>query len=177
MRISWLLAAALASSLAADQDVSINAPYVETPPDVVAAMLRLAKVKRNDVVYDLGCGDGRIVIAAARRFGARGVCIDLFPEHIATARRNAARAGVARQIDFRVGDLFDADLRPATVVTLYLLPEVNRRLRPKLLSELRPGARVVSHSFDMGDWAPDKRLELRGSRLYYWVVPPKAAGE
>jgi SAM-dependent methyltransferase len=170
------MAAALAASFAADQDISINAPYVETPPDVVTEMLRLAKVKRNDVVYDLGCGDGRIVIAAART-GARGVCIDLYPEHIATARRNAARAGVARRIEFRVGDLFDADLRPATVVTLYLLPEVNRRLRPKLLGELRPGARVVSHSFDMGDWAPDKRIELRGSRLYYWVVPPKAAGQ
>jgi SAM-dependent methyltransferase len=176
MPISWLMAAALAASFAADQDISINAPYVETPPDVVTEMLRLAKVKRNDVVYDLGCGDGRIVIAAART-GARGVCIDLYPEHIATARRNAARAGVARRIEFRVGDLFDADLRPATVVTLYLLPEVNRRLRPKLLGELRPGARVVSHSFDMGDWAPDKRIELRGSRLYYWVVPPKAAGQ
>jgi SAM-dependent methyltransferase len=173
----WLFTLALAGSLANAQDVLINAPYVETPPDIVTAMLQMAKTRRKDVVYDLGCGDGRIVIAAARRFGAHGVCIDLYPEHIATARRNAARAGVSRLIEFRVGDLFDADLRPATIVTLYLLPEVNRRLRPKLLRELRPGARIVSHSFDMGDWPPLRRIALRGSTLYYWVVPRRAAGE
>ena len=136
-------------------------------------MLKLAKVNRNDVVYDLGCGDGRIVIAAVREFGARGVGIDVEAERIREARANARKAGVADRVEFRQQDLFQADISEATVVTLYLLRDVNLELRPKLLRELKPGTRIVSHSFDMGDWKPDKELQVNGSRLYYWVVPEK----
>jgi SAM-dependent methyltransferase len=155
--------------------VAIRAPYVRTPPEVVREMLKLAKVNRNDVVYDLGCGDGRIVIAAVREFGARGVGIDVEAERIREARANARKAGVADRVEFRQQDLFEADISEATVVTLYLLRDVNLELRPKLLRELKAGTRIVSHSFDMGDWKPDKELQVNGSKLYYWVVPEKAS--
>ena len=129
-------------------------------------MLYEAKVRTGDVVYDLGCGDGRMVIAAAKKFGTRGVGIDLDPARIKEARANAKAQGVDRSVTFRVADLFETDLREATVVMLYLLPEVNRRLKPKLFAELRPGARVVSHDFDMGrDWPPDRSVNL-GSTAY-----------
>ncbi len=153
------------------QKVRINAPYVPTLPEVVTAMLKAAEVKPGDLVYDLGCGDGRIVIAAAREFGARGVGVDLYREHIAEAQRKAREAGVAERVEFRQQDLFDADFRPATVVTLYLLPEVNLELRPKLLRELQPGARVVSHAFDFGDWKPDRQFEVNGEKVFLWVIP------
>jgi len=136
-------------------------------------MLRLANVGRDDVVYDLGCGDGRIVIAAARQFGARGVGVDIDPQRVREARENAQRAGVADRVRFLRQDLFETDIREATVVTLYLLDELNMRLRPKLLRELRPGTRIVSHNFDMGDWKPQKRLRVEGRRIYLWVVPPR----
>jgi len=151
--------------------VAIRAPYVRTPPEVVREMLKLAKVNRNDVVYDLGCGDGRIVIAAVREFGARGVGIDIEGERVREAQANARKAGVADRVEFRQQDLFQADISEATVVTLYLLRDVNLELRPKLLRDLKPGTRIVSHSFDMGDWKPDKEVQVNGSRLYYWVVP------
>lgn len=147
-----------------------DVPYVPTPPSVVNAMLDLAKVKKGDLVYDLGCGDGRIVIEAAKR-GARGVGIDIDPDRIAEARRNAAEAGVSDRVQFRQQDLFDVDLRDADVVTLYLLQAVNMRLRPKLLEELRPGARVVSHAFDMGDWEPQDVAHVDGSTAYLWIIP------
>lgn len=168
-----MLFAALAASCPAQAPdaVPINPPFVTTPPDVVHAMLKLAAVNRNDVVFDLGCGDGRIVIAAARDFGARGVGVEISPVHIAAARASARHAGVSRRVEFREQDLFDADLRSATVVALYLLPELNLRLRPKLLRELKPGARVVSNSFHMGDWRPDKTIEVHGARVFLWVVP------
>lgn len=153
------------------QPIRINAPYVETPPEVVLAMLKAAQVKPDDVVYDLGCGDGRIVIAAAQKFGARGVGVDLYPGHVAEARRKAREAGVAGRVEFRQQDLFDTDLGQATVVTLYLLPEVNLELRPKLLRELKPGTRIVSHAFDFGDWKPDKQFEVNGNKVFLWVVP------
>ncbi len=150
-------------------------PYVVTPPQVVDAMLRLAGVGRDDVVYDLGSGDGRIVIAAARDFGARGVGIEIDPRLVAQSTRAAARAGLAERVRFVQQDLFETDLRPATVVTLYLTRELNLRLRPKLLRELRPGARVVSHHFDMGDWPSDRQLSLEVDRssymIYLWVIP------
>jgi ribosomal protein L11 methylase PrmA len=126
------------------------------------------------VVYDLGCGDGRIVIAAVKDFGARAVGIDIDPERIAESRENARKAGVGKRAAFRNEDLFEADIREATVVTLYLFPWVNLKLRPKLWKELKPGTRVVSHSHDMGDWEPDKEIEVEGQRIYLWTIrPPK----
>jgi cyclopropane fatty-acyl-phospholipid synthase-like methyltransferase len=127
------------------------------------------------VVYDLGCGDGRIVIAAAKKYGARGVGIDLDPARIREARANAKEAGVENLVTFKVADLFETDLTEATVVTLYLLPSLNRRLMPKLFAELKPGARVVSHDFDMGrDWPPDKYIKLGNDGIYVWKMPPYA---
>jgi SAM-dependent methyltransferase len=152
---------------------ALDVPFVPTPSEAVSAMLKLAGVTKADVVYDLGSGDGRIVIAAARRYGARGVGIDIDPARVAEGERNARAAGVADRVRFRQGDLFDADIREATVVTLYLLPRVNQRLRPKLLAELQPGARIVSYGFDMGDWLPERSVEVGSSTLYLWVVPPR----
>ncbi len=149
-------------------------PYVPTRVNVVEEMLRMAQVTSADVVYDLGCGDGRIVVMAAQKFGARGVGIDIDPKRIEEARANAAKAGVADRTEFRLGDLFKADIGAATVVTLYLLPEVNVRLKPKLLSELAPGTRVVSHDFTMGDdWRPERALRLENDTLYFWTIPAR----
>ena len=151
--------------------------YEPSSPEVVAEMLRLADVRPGDVVYDLGCGDGRIVIAAAEKFGARGVCVDIDPQRIREARKNARRAGVSKRIKFRNEDLFETDIRDATVVTLFLFPWINLRLRPKLWSELQPGTRIVSHSHDMGDWEPEKESEAHGCKLYYWTIPPRKQRE
>jgi ubiquinone/menaquinone biosynthesis C-methylase UbiE len=152
----------------------LDVPYVPTRAQVVEEMLRLAQVKPADVVYDLGCGDGRIVIMAVEKFGARGVGIDIDPKRIEEARANAAKAGVADRAEFRLGNLFDADIRPATVVTLYLLPEINLRLKPKLLRDLKPGARVVSHDFSMGDdWPAERTLRLPSDTLYFWTIPSR----
>jgi precorrin-6B methylase 2 len=149
--------------------------YVPTPPEVVKAMLETAKVTDKDLVYDLGCGDGRIVIEAAKSYGARGVGIDIDPERIKEATANAEKAGVSDRVKFIQADLFEADLRPATVVTLYLLESLNLKLQPKLVSELKPGTRVVSHAFSMGPWTPDQELTVDGRRVYLWKIPPKAA--
>jgi SAM-dependent methyltransferase len=147
--------------------------YVATPQEVVDRMLYEAKIKATDVVYDLGCGDGRMVISAAKQFGTRGVGVDLDPARIREARANAKAQGVEQLVTFRVGDMFETDLRPATVVMLYLLPELNRRLIPKLFAELPPGARVVSHDFDMGkNWPPDRSVNLGADGIYVWVMPP-----
>jgi SAM-dependent methyltransferase len=145
--------------------------YLPTPHHVVAAMLRLAGVSRTDVVYDLGSGDGRIPIAAAREHGARGVGIELDGRMIDRARRSAHEAGMERLVEFREEDLFRADLREATVVTLFLFPEMNRRLLPKLRAELRPGTRIVSHRFGLGDWVPERTVEAGGHPLLLWIVP------
>ncbi len=150
-----------------------RAPYVATPPDVVDRMLALATVTARDVVYDLGCGDGRIVIAAAQKFGARGVGVDIDPVRIADAQRNAARAQVEHLVTFRLQDAMDADVSEATVVTLYLLSAQNVALRPALTRQLRPGARVVSHNFAMGDWDPDvvdvfTSADGQSRTLYLW---------
>jgi len=147
--------------------------FVPTPDEVVEGMLQLADVGQNDVVYDLGSGDGRIPITAARRFGARGVGIDLDPKLVAQATRNAQETGVADRVRFVEGDIFEADISPATVVTLYLLTSINERLRPKLLKELRPGARIVSHQFRMGDWNPDRELVIDFRPLFLWRVPKR----
>lgn len=151
----------------------LDVPYVPTPPEVVTAMLKLADVKPNDVIYDLGCGDGRIAIAAAKEFGAHAVGVDIDPKRISEAQENANSAGVADRVKFMQENLFGADVHDATVVTLYLLPSVNLQLKPKLLRDLKPGTRIVSHRFDMGDWKPDKETNLDGRRIYFWVVPAK----
>lgn len=150
--------------------------FVPTPIEVVDAMLDVARVTKDDRLYDLGSGDGRIVIAAAKRFGTRGIGIDIDSQRIAESRRNADTAGVTRLVEFRKADLFQTDLRDATVVTLYLLPVLNVKLRPKLFAELEPGSRVVSHAFDMGEWAPDSVLQAGGRFVYYWVMPSRVEG-
>lgn len=148
--------------------------YDPSPPRVVRAMLDLAGVTAADVVYDLGSGDGRVPIAAASDHGARGVGIEIDPRLVERARANADRAGVADRVTFREGDLFKADIRHATVVTLFLSPTVNLELRPKLLAELKPGTRVVSHYHDMGDWKPARKITVDYRPVYLWVVPEAA---
>ncbi len=147
--------------------------YLPTPHAVVEAMLDLAEIRPGDVLYDLGAGDGRIVIAAARRYGVRAVGIELDARKVAEARANVARAGLGARVEIRQGDVFDADLGEASVVTLFLFPEINARLAPKLRRELQPGARVVSHRFGLGDWRPERRVEARGHPLLRWTVPPR----
>lgn len=148
--------------------------YVPTPAPVVDAMLALAEVGEGDVLYDLGSGDGRIPIAAATKFGIRAVGIEIDPDLVATARANAHAAGVAGQVEFRQQDLFQADIGEATVVTLYLLQSLNVKLRPKLLSELRPGTRIVSHAFDMADeWPPEDTRHVDGQPIHRWTVPER----
>jgi precorrin-6B methylase 2 len=148
--------------------------YIPTPPEVVAAMLQMANVGMNDIVYDLGSGDGRIVIAAAKDFGAlRGIGIELDPVRVQEAKANARRAGVSGKVQFRQQDLFETNLSEATVVTLYLLPAVNLALRPKLLAELKPGTRIVSHAFDIGDWKPVETRTVSGRSVYLWTIPPR----
>lgn len=151
--------------------------YEPTPMDVVEAMLKRAGVANTDAVYDLGCGDGRIVIMAAKKFGARGVGVDIDPVRVKESEGNALEAGVAGRVRFVAGDLFEVDLREATVVTLFLLNELNLQLRPKLLRELRPGTRILSHTFDMGDWEPDDIGQVRERIFYYWVIPAKVQGK
>lgn len=163
--------AALAASQQPKRTPDIH--FVPTPDEVVEAMLRLADVGANDVVYDLGSGDGRIPITAARRFGARGVGIDLDPELVAQATRSAQEAGVADQVRFVEGDIFESDISPATVVTLYLLTSINERLRPKLQKELRPGTRIVSHQFRMGDWDPEREIVVDFRPLFLWRIPKR----
>jgi tRNA G37 N-methylase Trm5 len=172
--------ALLALPRALRADALPTVPYVPTPDEVVDKMLTMAKVNRNDVVYDLGCGDGRIVITAAKKYGARGVGIDLNPERIKEANENLKKAGVGDRVKFMVGDLFEADFSEATVVTLYLLPQVNQALRPQLWRQLKAGTRVVSHAFDMGaEWPPQRTETVDGRTVYMWTITEankKAAG-
>ena len=183
-RCALLIAAIVAVSTAAAQSSKPlrqpDVPYVPTTEVAVQAMLKLAGVTRNDVLYDLGCGDGRIVIAAAKMYGARGVGIDINPERIAEAKENARKAGVENLVRFEENDLFQADIHEATVVTLFLLNSVNLKLRPKLLANLRPGTPIVSNTFDMGDWKPEREVTLEGNddeflsrNLYLWKIPPR----
>ena len=154
----------------------LDVPFVPTDDAVVQAMLNLAAVGRQDVLYDLGSGDGRILIKAAKDRGARGIGVEIDPLRIADAMDEAGYAGVEYLVDFVEEDIFTADFSEATVVTLYLLESINIQLRPRLLSQLRPGTRIVSHSFDMGDWVSDERLELGGINIYKWIVPAKVEG-
>jgi SAM-dependent methyltransferase len=173
-----ILAAAAALSLAVSTCAGArkpDVPFEPTPAAVVDAMLQLAEVRPGDVVYDLGCGDGRIVVRAAQ-LGARGVGIDVDPARIAESRARARADQVEDRVVFREGDLFEADVTPATVVTLFLWPEVNLRLRPRLLAQLQPGARIVSYMHDMGDWAPRRTITVAGGhRVFLWVVPARAS--
>jgi SAM-dependent methyltransferase len=174
-RRRFLLAAGgLALAGCSTPGVKLDVPFVSTPYEVVEAMLKLAQVGPNDVVYDLGCGDGRFVIAAAREFGARGVGVDIDPARIAEANAAAQDEGVADRVRFVQQDLFTVDLSPATVVTLFLLPELNDRLAPTLKRELRPGARVVSHRWSIRGWPPDESIvvdvdEVR-HEAFLWVI-------
>jgi len=145
--------------------------FVPTPNEVVDRMLEMAKVTAKDVVYDLGCGDGRIVITAAQKYGARSVGIDIDPTRIKEAHANAKAAKVTDKVRFIEADLFEADIGEATVVTLYLLTRLNEKLKPKLLKDLKPGTRIVSHAFDMGDWAPEQKAQVAASTVYLWRVP------
>ncbi len=154
-----------------DTTVDADVPFVRTPQKVVNRMLELANVSEDDVVYDLGSGDGRIPITAAQEYDARGVGIEIKPDLVQQARQQANLVNVDHRVEFRQGDLFEADISDATVVTLYLLPDVNKRLRPKLLEELEPGTRVVSHGFDMGQWEPDEVVQYEDTYLYLWTVP------
>jgi len=160
---------------------SPDVPFVPTTEEAVKEMLKLAGVTKSDIVYDLGCGDGRIVIAAAKTYGAKAVGIDINPERIKEARENAKKAGVENMVRFEENDLFDANIKEATVVTLFLLSNVNLKLRPKLLADLKPGTRIVSNTFDMGDWKPEKEVTLENGddgaylshRFFLWTVPEK----
>ena len=146
--------------------------FVPTPHEVVDAMLKVAKVGEGDVLYDLGSGDGRIPITAAQKYGiARSVGIDIDPQRIKEANQNRAKAGVGERVSFINGDLFESNLSDATVVTLYLLPTLNLKVLPKLLKELKPGTRLVSHAFDMGSWKPEKTLKIGGRSVYFWTIP------
>lgn len=158
---------------AAAPDREPDVIYVPTPQPVVEAMLKLAKVKKGDVLYDLGSGDGRIPITAAKTYGIRAVGIDIDPERIAEAKANAREAGVTDSVTFRQADLFQSDFSEANVVTLYLLQSLNEKLRPKLLAELRPGTRIVSHAFSMGEWEPEVTQEVDGNTIYLWTVPER----
>lgn len=149
----------------------LDVPFEPTPQGVVERMLALAEVKQNDLLYDLGSGDGRIVITAAKNFGARGVGIDLDPQRVAEAKTNAREAGVEDRVRFVNGDLYQSDFSDATVVTLFLFPQVNRKLRPELWRQLKPGTRVVSYIWDMGEeWPPEKTLTVNGRPIYFWTV-------
>ena len=148
--------------------------FVPTPQDVVEDMLRIANVRKGDVLYDLGSGDGRIPITAAKKYGVKATGIDIDPERIKEANENARKAGVTGLVQFRQEDLFKTDFKDATVITLYLLPQLNEKLRPRLWAELKPGTRIVSHQFEMGDWKPEKKLESNGRTIYFWTIPARA---
>jgi SAM-dependent methyltransferase len=170
-----ILVAAGAVSLAG-QKPELRPPDVldqPTPMDAVHEMLKVAEVGPGDIVYDLGSGDGRIVIAAAREYGARGIGIDIDPLSIWLSNEHAKDAGVTDRVQFRHEDLFEANISDATVVTMYLLPALNLKLRPRLLADLKPGTRLVSYTWDMGDWAPEKTIDVKGYKVYLWRVPER----
>ena len=165
------LAAGSLPAVAQQAKRSPDVPYVPTPQPVVEAMLKLGEVRKGDILYDLGSGDGRIAITAAKLYGVRATGIDINPERIAEAETNAKNEKVTDKVKFRNEDLFEANFSDATVITLYLLPSINLKLRPKLWKDLKPGTRIVSHSFDMGDWEAEKKIEVDGRYLYLWRVP------
>ena len=155
----------------------LDVPYVPTPQDVVDRMLDMAKVTSSDFVMDLGCGDGRMLVTAARKFGASGFGVDINPDRILEANDNAKTAGVADKISFEVRNLFSTPIEKASVLTMYLLPDVNLQLRPRILKEMKPGSRVVSHAFTMGDWETDQRAQVGVRDIYFWIVPAQVEGK
>lgn len=167
----------VAPSPAPTATVKPDVPYVPTPDAVVERMLELAKVSKNDLLYDLGSGDGRIVIAAAKKYGAKGVGVEIDPQLVEKAKANATTAGVSDKVEFRQQNLFDVNLSEATVVTLYLLPQINLKLRPQLLRQLKPGTRIVSHEFNMGEWQPEQTVKVDGRTIYVWTVPKQVPPE
>src|SRR3546814_538286 len=173
LALSMAAACSAQSTSVAQSERDPDVIYVPTPQPVVDAMLQMANVKEGDVLYDLGSGDGRIPITAASRHRVRAVGIDIDPQRIAEAEANARKAGVTDLVTFRNEDLFAADFSKATVVTLYLLESLNAKLRPKLLAELKPGTRIVSHAFTMGDWKPERKQNVDGSMIYLWTVPAR----
>jgi len=174
--LALLLVLAAAVPVGAQEStVHKDVPYVPTSPEVVETMLKLGNVGPGDIHYDLGCGDGRIVVMALKKFGAaRGTGYDIDPERIQEANENAKQAGVSDNAKFILGNLFEADFRDANIVTLYLLPDVNLKLRPKLLKDLKVGSRIVSHQFDMGEWEPDKKINIDWRTVYVWTVTEKS---
>ena len=174
LAVTCTLGAQFAMAQAKQKPAPLRSPdviFVPTPSATVERMLATAKVSKNDVLYDLGCGDGRIVIEAAKRYGVRAVGIDIDPQRIAEANANAKAAGVSHLVQFRNADLFESNISEATVVTLYLLPSLNQKLRPKLLKDLKKGTRIVSHDFDMGDWKPVTTSNVDGRTVYMWTIP------
>ena len=168
----------LAGSAQAQPQAATRQPdviFVPTPYEVVEEMLKLANVHQGDVLYDLGSGDGRIAVTAAKKYGIRAYGIDIDPQRIEEANENARKNGVADLVQFKNEDLFQTKFSDATVVTLYLLPDLNVKLRPRLLAELKPGTRIVSHQFDMGTWQPDRKVELNGRTIYLWTIPERQA--
>ncbi|MGH7835525.1 MAG: SAM-dependent methyltransferase [Candidatus Binatia bacterium] len=198
MKLRWLLALALTlpvlragadlfrtgngePSLVRAQDGGLESkkivPFVPTPQEVVEGMLQLAQVKKGDTVYDLGSGDGRIVITAAKKYGARAMGFEIDPELIKQSRASINKEGLEKLAEIREQDILTVDLSSASVLTMYLLPSVNLKLKPKILSEMKPGSRVVSHGFDMGDWKPDKTVQIDGRTVYLWTVPAKSSSK
>ncbi len=169
---SYILGDGLQLAMGSSPDV----PYVSTPYEMANEMIRLADVKEDDVVYDLGCGDGRLVIEAVRKAGCRGVGVDIDPERIKESRKNAIIAGVETRVRFVEQNFFATDIREATVMLIYLFPDINIRLRSKFLDQMRPGSRLVSHAFDMGDWKPDATSSILAQRVYLWVIPANVTG-
>lgn len=153
----------------------LDVPFVPTPQVVVDKMLEVAKIQKGDFLIDLGSGDGRIPVTAAQRYGVRALGVDINPQRIKEANERAQAAGVTNLVEFRQADLFETDISQANVLTMYLLPSVNMKLRPKIWSDMRPGSRVVSHAFDMGDWAPEQKFTADGRSVYLWTVPPRKA--
>jgi SAM-dependent methyltransferase len=178
-----ILSAAIAAGQTAQLRREPDVPFVPTTEDAIQSMLKLANVKQPDLVYDLGCGDGRIVMAAGKEYGAQGVGIDINPQRFQEPKENARKAEVENLVSFEENDLFQADIHEASVVTLFLLESVNMRLRPKLLNDLKPGTRIVSNRFDMGHWKPDKELKVGDAseefmlshKLYLWTVPVRSS--
>ena len=181
-RYAFLTGLALAMGLAymtcQAEEVERDVIYVPTPEPVVEKMLELAKPQKGEVLYDLGCGDGRIVVTAAKKYGVKGTGVDIDPERIAESNENAKSAGVTDKVKFIKGNLFEMDFKDADIIALYLLTDLNVKLRPKLLDTLKPGARIVSHAFTMGDWEPEEEVSVEpgGQDVYFWIIPAKVEG-